>query len=162
ALSAAQGGASGAQASAVTKSGTNEFHGDLFEFLRNDLFNATPYIGVIDSKTGNKKHSTLKRNQFGGTAGGPIVKNRLFFFGAYQGTTLRADPADNQANVPTPAMLAGDFSKVASSACGTATLRATDSADGTPTGFVNNQINPDLFSPVAVNLAKRLPKAQND
>src|SRR2546425_1933674 len=92
ALNAAPRDASGAQASAVTKSGTNEFHGDLFEFLRNDLFNATPYIGVIDPKTGDKKHSTLKRNQFGGTAGGPIVQNRLFFFAGYQGTTLRADP----------------------------------------------------------------------
>src|SRR6185295_15901210 len=118
ALSAAQGGASGAQASAVTKSGTNEFHGDLFEFLRNDLFNATPYLGVIDPKTGNKKHSTLKRNQFGGTVGGPIVQNRLFFFAGYQGTTLRADPADNQATVPTAAMLAGDFSKITDASCG--------------------------------------------
>src|SRR5499426_563781 len=80
ALNASQGGSSGAQASAVTKSGTNEFHGDLFEFVRNDLFNATPYFGVIDS-TGNKKHSTLKRNQFGGILGGPIVKNKVFFFG---------------------------------------------------------------------------------
>src|SRR5206468_6248010 len=73
ALNASQGGASGAQASAVTKSGTNDFHGALFEFVRNDLFNATPYFGLVDAQ-GNKKHNTLKRNQFGGTAGGRIIK----------------------------------------------------------------------------------------
>src|SRR4029453_17489220 len=67
ALSASQGQHSGAQVNAVTKSGTNEFHGDLFEFVRNDLFNARPYFAVT--------HGTLKRNQFGGTAGGPIGKN---------------------------------------------------------------------------------------
>jgi hypothetical protein len=76
----------GSQASAVTKSGTNEFHGDLFEFVRNDLFNARSYFAT--------KGSTLKRNQFGGTAGGPIRKNKLFFFTGYQGTTTRQDPAD--------------------------------------------------------------------
>src|SRR5438132_1530270 len=84
ALSAYQGGASVVQANAVTKSGSNDFHGDLFEFLRNDLFNATPYFGVVDAK-GNKKPGTLKRSQFGGMIGGPILRNKLFFFGAYQG-----------------------------------------------------------------------------
>jgi hypothetical protein len=90
-----------AQVSAVTKSGTNQFHGDLFEFVRNDLFNARSYF----STTG----STLKRHQFGGTAGGPVISNKLFFFGGYQGTTLRQDPADTRQFVPTAAMLAGDF-----------------------------------------------------
>ena len=89
----------GAQVSAVTKSGTNEFHGDLFEFVRNDLFNARSYFSL--------KGSTLKRNQFGGTVGGPILKNRLLFFGGYQETTLRQDPADQRQFVPTAAMLAG-------------------------------------------------------
>src|SRR5262245_2197892 len=155
ALNAAQGGASGAQASAVTKSGTNTLHGDVFEFLRNDLFNATPYFAALDAK-GNKKSSTLKRNQFGGTAGGAIIKNKLFFFSGFQGTTLRADPAENQAFVPTQAMLNGDFTTVTSTACGSraVTILTTDSADGSQTGFVNNQINPALFNPVALNLVK--------
>src|SRR5262245_25378470 len=77
--------ARGSQVSAVTKSGTNQFHGDLFEFVRNDLFNATTYYAAVDPRTGLKKHSTLKRNQFGGTVGGPILQNKLFFFGGYQG-----------------------------------------------------------------------------
>src|ERR1051325_7751413 len=95
--------------SAVTKSGTNQFHGDLFEFVRNDLFNARNYFAI--------KNSTLKRNQFGGTLGGPILKNKLFFFGGYQGTTLRQDPSDIRSFVPTPAMIAGDFTAFASRAC---------------------------------------------
>jgi hypothetical protein len=163
ALAASQGGASGAQASAVTKSGGNEFHGDLFEFLRNDLFNATPYFAAVDAH-GNKKHSTLKRNQFGGTLGGKIIQNKLFFFGGFQGTTIRSDPADNQAFVPTAAMLAGDFTAITSAACGRPTLRSTDAVDGSPTGFVNNRIDLSLFpfNPVALNLVKKLPKPQND
>src|SRR5881396_2825664 len=84
----------------VTKSGTNDFHGDVFEFVRNDLFNARNYFAT--------KQSTLKRNQFGGTLGGPIKQNKLFFFGGYQGTTVRQDPADSKSFVPTAAMLAGD------------------------------------------------------
>src|SRR5438094_5750381 len=78
--------ARGSQVSAVTKSGTNAFHGDLFEFVRNDLFNAKNYFAAVDPKTGNKVRSTLKRNQYGGTIGGPIRRDKLFFFGGYQGT----------------------------------------------------------------------------
>ena len=137
----------GSQVSAVTKSGTNEFHGDLFEFVRNDLFNARSYFAT--------KGSTLKRNQFGGTLGGALIKNKLFFFGAYQGTTLRRDPSDTRQFVPTAAMLAGDFTAITSAACNTRgqiTLRAP---------FVNNRIDPALFSPVAVKLAARLPKSND-
>jgi hypothetical protein len=63
----------------VTRAGTNAFHGTAFEFLRNNAFNATNYFSTRD---------TLKRNQFGGVIGGPIVKSKLFFFGGYQGTIL--------------------------------------------------------------------------
>src|SRR5438552_10190516 len=70
ALSAQYGMYSGASVNAVTKAGTNAIHGDLFEFVRNDLFNARNYFAPT--------HSTLKRNQFGGTAGGPIIKNKVF------------------------------------------------------------------------------------
>ena len=131
----------------VTKSGTNEFHGDLFEFVRNDLFNARQYFAT--------KNSTLKRNQFGGTIGGPIVRNKLFFFAGYQGTTVRQDPADQRSFVPTAAMLAGDFTTFTSPACNAGaqiTLRAP---------FVNNRIDPAQYSPAAVNIAAKLPKTEN-
>ena len=130
-LTAQNGRHSGASVNAVTKSGTNDFHGDLFEFVRNDLFNATSYFAAV-GPDGKKVRSSLKRNQFGGTAGGPIMKNKLFFFGGYQGTTLRRDPADYAQLVPTAAMLAGDWTAFTSPACNAGrqlTLRAP---------FVNN------------------------
>ena len=122
--------------SAVTKSGTNELHGNLFEFVRNDLFNARNYFAT--------KNSTLKRNQFGGTIGGPIVKNRLFYFGGFQGSTLRQDPADIRAFVPTPAIMAGDWTAFTSPACNAGrqiALRAP---------FVNTRIDPALYSKPAL------------
>ena len=64
----------------VTKSGTNDFHGSAFEFLRNTDFDATYF-----NKQAGIPRNNLKRNQFGGTFGGPIIKNRLFFFASYQG-----------------------------------------------------------------------------
>src|SRR6185503_2120275 len=105
ALSAQSGGSSGASVNSVTKSGTNDFHGSAFEFVRNDLFNARNYFATTNS--------TLKRNQFGGTLGGPIKQNKLFFFSGFQGTTVRQDPADNKSFIPTAAMLAGDFTAFA-------------------------------------------------
>jgi Carboxypeptidase regulatory-like domain len=131
----------GSAISGVTKSGTNTLHGDLFEFVRNDLFNARPYFAT--------KGSTLKRNQYGGTLGGPIAKNKLFFFGGYQGTILRQDPADVKAFVPTAAMLAGDWTTFASPVCNAGrqiSLRAP---------FVNNQINPSQYNRVALNILNK-------
>src|SRR5262245_33874622 len=131
----AQHGSSSA-VSAVTKSGTNQFHGDLFEFVRNDLFNARYYFAT--------KSGTYKRNQFGGTAGGAIVQNKVFFFAGYQGTTIRQDPLDTRTFIPTAAMLAGDWTAFASPACNAGrqvTMRAP---------FTNNRIDPALYSKPAL------------
>ena len=86
ATSAAGGVKSAGSVSLVTKSGTNEFHGDLFEFVRNGMFNARNVFAT--------KGDSIKRN--GGTVGGPIAKNRLFFFAGYQGTKIRQDPPDRR------------------------------------------------------------------
>ncbi len=142
-VTASNGGQSGAWVNSVTKSGTNEFHGGLFEFVRNDLFNARQYFAT--------KGSTLKRNQFGGTIGGPIVRNKLFVFGGYQGTTTREDPSDTRTFIPTAAMLAGDFTVFTSPACNggrQVALRAP---------FVNNRVDPALYSRAALNIASKLP-----
>src|SRR5205814_10174802 len=150
-LSAQNGMHSGASVNAVTKSGTNNLHGNGFEFLRDHRFTATNPFAAIDPKTGKRRDDGLLRNQFGGTLGGPIVQNKLFFFGAYQGTATRQTPNANIAFVPTAAMLAGDFTAFTSPACNggrQVALRAP---------FANNQISPALFSPAALNLAKRLP-----
>ena len=115
-LSADNGVRSGASVNAVTKSGTNIFHGNLFEFLRDKRFNATNQFAPV-GPDGKRQDDGLLRHQFGGTLGGPIVRDRLFFFGGYQGTYLRQAPNDNVAFVPTAAMLAGDFTAFASPAC---------------------------------------------
>ncbi len=77
----------------MTKSGTNGFHGDLFEFVRQEFTNARNTFAV--------RRDDLKRHQFGATAGGPIVKNRLFIFGGYQGTRIKTAPPTNTVFVPT-------------------------------------------------------------
>jgi hypothetical protein len=154
ALSASQGQASGAQVNAVTKSGTNDFHGSAFEFVRNDLLNATEYFARYDPVKQKKVQSSLKRNQFGGTLGGRIIPNKLFFFAGVQGETDRSDPSNAQAFVPTAQMLRGDFSTAASQACRNQPLTLTNSPGVI---FTDNRIDPSFFNPVALNLAKQIP-----
>jgi carboxypeptidase family protein len=149
-LSAQAGMHSGASVNAVTKSGTNRYSGNLFEFVRDKRFNATSPFAPI-GPDGKRRDDGLKRNQYGGTFGGPIMHDRMFFFGAYQGTRTRVMPADQIANVPTAAMLAGDFTAFASPACNAGRQINLGA------GFVNNRIDPSRFSPAALNLAKRLP-----
>ena len=118
---------SGATVSSVTKSGANAFHGDAFEFLRNGAMNARNTFAAVTD--------TLKRNQFGGTLGGAIKKDKLFFFAGYQGTTIRQVPLSTTVFVPTAAMMQGDFTQYyapANHCPGTATpLKAP---------FVNNKL----------------------
>jgi hypothetical protein len=95
----------------VTKSGTNAFHGDLFEFFRNYELNARPKgLTTVAGSISQPVRDSLKRNQFGGTAGGKIIRNKLFFFGGYQQTTQRSNPGTTTAHVPTALTLAGNFS----------------------------------------------------
>src|SRR5437016_951337 len=109
ALPAQYGHHSSAAVNAVTKSGTNQFHGSLFEFVRNNSFNA--------NNAATQTRDTLKRNQFGGTIGGPVVHNKLFFFGGHQSTLERSSNSTAPQFVPTPALLEGDFTTFASKAC---------------------------------------------
>ena len=148
-LTAQNGIHSGASINAVTKSGTNSLHGDAFEFLRNDLFNARNYFATTNS--------TLKRHQFGGTAGGKIIRDKLFFFGGYQETTLRQDPGGSRANVPTAAMLDGDFTAFADAKCQggkTVTLKG-------PFANSNNKILASQLNPIAVAIAAKLPQTND-
>jgi hypothetical protein len=129
----------------VTKSGANAIHGDAFEFLRNGDLNAR--------QEGTLARDTLKRSQFGGTVGGRIIKDKLFFFGGFQGTRIRSDPANNTAYVPTAAVLKGDFSVVdggkATGGC-LATARTLKNAAGVP--YNNNQIPVSTFDPAGYKL----------
>ncbi len=144
-------GRAGASVNAVMKSGTNNFHGDVFEFLRNSDANGRDFFA--------KGPDGLKRNQFGGTVGGPIKKDKLFFFAGYQGTFVRQTPLANTTFVPTAAMLAGDFTAFASPAC-QGTQKTLKAPFGT-NGYATNMINPTSFDPAAVKIAKLLPLTTN-
>jgi hypothetical protein len=100
--SAEFGRGNGAIMNAVIKSGTNQFHGDLWEFLRNDKFDAINAFDIFGQQP-------YKQNQYGFTLGGPVVKNKLFFFGDYEGLRIR-QALPQLSTVPTPAEVAGDFS----------------------------------------------------
>lgn len=91
----------GAVVNIITKSGTNQWHGDAFEFVRNRVFNARTYFA--------NKVDPLKRNQFGATAGGPIHKNTSFIFVGWQKTIIRTQNSATNAFIPIPQNLTGDF-----------------------------------------------------
>ena len=135
----------------VTKSGANAFHGDLFEFFRNGDLNGRPKGDQYGSQS---PRDSLKRSQFGGTAGGRIIRDKLFFFGGYQGTRQRSDPATQTAYTATAAALLGDFSVLdaAKSAGGClATAKTLKSPSGTP--YPNNQIPTSTFDQAGLKLA---------
>jgi hypothetical protein len=92
---------SGAVMNAITKSGTNGFHGDLFEFLRNDKLDAANFFTPVKSE--------LRRNQFGGVAGGPFWKDKLFWFTDYQGTRQVQGAETGIVNLPPAAQFQGNF-----------------------------------------------------
>nr|MDQ2901362.1 TonB-dependent receptor [Acidobacteriota bacterium] len=129
----------GAIVNIVTKSGTNALHGTVFEFVRNGDLNARNFFAP--------RQDTLKRNQYGGSVGGPILKDKLFYFGTYQETPIRSAAQGRVAFVPTPAQRGGDFSAI------TAPLH--DPATGAP--FPNNQIPTSLFSAPALKLLQTIP-----
>jgi hypothetical protein len=128
--------------SVVTKSGTNTVHGSLYEYLRNDKLDAANFF--INSTSAQKPE--YRRNQFGGTVGGPILKNRVFAFGGYEELrTIQGQPFLGA--VPSPALLTGDFS-------GSSTI-IRDPSTGSP--FPGNQIPQARISNFARVLAPTIP-----
>ena len=147
ALQAQYGQHAGGAVNIVTRSGSNAFHGDAFEFLRNGDFNARDFFAT--------KQDTLRRNQFGGTVGGPIKKNKVFFFLGYQQTIQSSDASTGISFVPTAQMLAGDFTQLASPACNGGnqiTLKAP---------FVNNMVPVSLLNSSALKMTSYYPAATN-
>lgn len=137
--SAAYGRSSSGVVNAVTNSGTNQFHGSLFEFIRNTVFDAN-----IWNNQGGKP--PLHRNQFGGSVGGPIRKNKTFFFFSYQGLRQSTPNFVSGITVPTAAERVGNFSAD----------RAIKNpyAAGTPQ-FTNNVIPTNLLDRTAMNIINR-------
>lgn len=153
ALPARNGTQPGGLVNVVTKSGANRLHGDLFEFLRNGNVNARNFFAAT--------HDSLKRNQYGGVLGGHIIRDKLFFFGGYQGTRNRTNPPDTVSYVPTAATLKGDFSTFDSSGCQSTGKAKTLTDPLSKAAFPGNLIPVSRLDPAAVNLASYLPTADN-
>lgn len=148
--SARFGQSTGATVNAVTRSGTNTFHGSAFEFARHHRFNAIRFFERKENG-GLGRDDGLKRSQAGGTFGGPIRRDKLFFFGGTQITNTRIAPLAQDQFVPTAEVRRGDFRRIMSAACRGGTARTL----GFP--FVNNQVDPALFHPISVKIMNMLP-----
>ena len=138
----------GATVNAVTKSGSNTFHGNGFAFGRHHSFNARGYFDIADDG--------LVRAQTGGTLGGPLIKNKWFFFVGPQITNERVRPTSADTFIPTTKMLGGDFTDIMSAQCQNGANRRL----GGP--FVGNNVNPGLFNPIALKIAALLPTGSTD
>jgi len=144
-FTAEYGNNSGSQVSVTSKAGTNKYHGSLWEFLRNDKLNARSFFQTRRAQT--------RQNQFGGADGGPIKKDKLFFFGYYQRLENRPETGSTQTTLPSAAQRAGDFT-------GSPALKnPTDALTGQPlldiTGrpcIAGNIISPSCISPSAKSI----------
>jgi hypothetical protein len=140
----------------VIKSGTNQFHGNAFEYFRNDKLNANNW--GRNWTVGQNFRPPIRWNQFGGTFGGPIKKDKLFFFADYQGLRRATPPSISATRVMPAAWRTGDFSNLLnptfSQVAGGIQLYNPFSVDaaGNRAPFVNNQIPTSLFNPVVKNL----------
>jgi hypothetical protein len=148
--SARFGQSTGATVNAVTRSGTNTFHGSAFEFARHHRFNAIRFFERRENG-GLGRNDGLKRSQAGGTFGGPIRRDKLFFFTGTQITNTRIAPLAQDQFVPTAEVRRGDFRRIMSAACRGGTARTL----GFP--FVNNQVDPALFHPISLRIMNMLP-----
>jgi hypothetical protein len=154
---AEQGMAGGAAVTVITKSGTNQFKGTAFEFYNGDKLNATPFNYTSTPTT----KLPVKANTYGGTLGGPIARNKVFFFGSFEGYK-REQSLFTFFSVPDAAMRAGDFSKATVSATNSAQQVIynpfTGNADGTGrVPFPNNQIPSNLIDPIALKILNLFP-----
>ncbi len=136
----------GAIVQVTTKSGTNDYHGTAFEFLRNDTLDANNFFNS------GRPRPPFRQNQFGATFGGPLVKDRMFYFGSYEGTRIR-EKLTRLSIIPTPAQIGGDFA-------GTASISdpASQAEDGSRTRFENDRLPPNRIDPVSSRLIGLYPE----
>ena len=129
-----------------TKSGTNEVHGTLFEFLRNEVLDANNFFNA------GRPIPPYRQNQFGGTIGGPIVKDRMFLFGSYEGTRIR-EQITRRSTIPNQAQVSGDFSGLPA-----IYDPATQAANGSRTAFANNVIPQNRIDPISFRMIDLYPE----
>src|SRR5689334_17789279 len=140
------GGKASALINVATRTGTNAFRGDLFEFLRHDMFDARNYFDPRDQPV-----PPLAQNQFGGAHGGPLVQDRSFFFFSYEGQRVQRS-LTRTFSVPTAAVRSGDFS-----GSGTICDPLSITSSGVCTPFANNRIPVERLDPLAVNFLQHVP-----
>src|SRR5262245_3731657 len=140
------GGLSGGALNVVTKSGSNDIHGDVFWFVRNTALNATNFF--------SRQQDQLKRNQAGFTLGGPFIKNKLFGFAGYQKLLIRQAPGNNRDLTFTAAERRGDFSSNP--------IKLHDPLSSSGALFPNNMIPSSRFSPAALKLLSLAPLPDAD
>jgi hypothetical protein len=152
-FSAEFGNNAGAQVSMVTKAGSNQFHGSAWEFHRNDALNARNFFAP--------RKQQQEQNQWGASAGGRVIPNKLFFFGAFQRLTNRAEAVGQQAFVPTDAQRLGNFSGSAAIRNPVDPITNRPFTDASGAACVTGQtINPNCISPVAkAYLARFIPQS---
>ena len=156
---------SGAIVSIATRSGTNQWHGAAFEFLRNNVLNSKEYF--------TQQANPLKRNQFGGSIGGPIIKDKLFIFGNLQITRENVSASNSGTQVPNNAELAGDFSGICNTGFTAGICNDRSSSGGienqlykgyvglghtVANAYLNNYIDPSTFSTFGTTFEQGLPK----
>ena len=146
---------SGSQTAVVSKTGTNSFHGDVWEFLRNEDLNARSFFAPTVPLD--------KENQFGGAVGGPIMKNKLFYFGSVQALIKRPQGVSNVATVPTAAERSGDFTAdlpgtVLSNPISPLTGAPLTTPGGAPC-VANNVIAPSCLSATTQQLLNYVPES---
>jgi Carboxypeptidase regulatory-like domain/TonB dependent receptor len=129
----------------VTKSGTNAFHGSAYDFLRNSAFDANNFFSNLNGDP----REALHRNQYGGTLGGPIKKDKLFFFLSYQKEQLTSDRASQATTLPTSAELQGNFSGSPNQAAVASFLKANPFFQPNAALAAQGIISPGSIDPVA-------------
>lgn len=144
----------GGTVNAAVRSGTNQFHGDLFDYLRNTAMDAYPArFYQTNGSIAAPVPDNLKRNQFGGTVGGPVVKNKLFFFYGYQGTRERVLGGTQTTHVPTQATLNGDFTAMLAPPCQASQIFL---GDAYVTAHHSNILLPSLLQTPSAQIAAKL------
>ncbi len=149
AYSAEYGHALNGVTSFTLRSGTNELHGGLFEFFENDKLNARGFFPLVKPPT--------RQNEFGGTIGGPIRKNRTFIFGSVESFRRRQGATPSLETIPTPAFLSGNFAQWPTAIYDPSSTTPDGNGGFTRTAFAGNQIPASRISPISAKIAALYP-----
>lgn len=152
-FSAEFGHAAGAVISATIKGGTNDFHGTLFEFLRNEKLDANNFF----TNAAALPRAAFRQNQYGGVMGGRIIRNRTFFFGDFQGTRQRTAAASSIGSLPPTAIRNGDLSSLRTPIFDPLARRLGDNGSVVSTLFPGAAIPLSRINPTATAILKLIP-----